>query len=545
MVVEFRSRIDRSKTFKKGIDCEQNRRNRLETTIQIRKNKKDESLQKRRNINAVSDPVVTSNIVHTEGEKSFNSANSRTWNSTDIPNLSQIIMNSSSVTKDELHYAVVGIRKMLSVERNPPVKDIIDAQILPKLVEILQHDDERIVFDASWALTNVASTEFTRSVVECGAISHLVKLLMHENCDVREQTAWCLGNIAGDAVDLRDMVLGAGGMEPMIINIINPANNSLLSNVVWSLSNLCRGKPQPPLECMLPAISVLGQLIISKNAAAMMDACWALSYLSDGDDSRIQAVIDSGITSTLVELLESKDAGTITPVLRILGNFVSGNAAQTQMVIDANIFNRCADLLAHPKKNIRKETCWLLSNIAAGNQNQIYTLMSKQKIMVKIVDLVKSAEWEVRKEATWVLSNVATGGCRDHIHSLVALGALDALSVALDYSDTKMILVILDAFECILRVGKDSHRDYVGILDECDGIEKIEHLQHHLNEFVYEKAISLIEEFFGVDDEIEDENLAPCITGDMFTFGVKNHEFADGYKSDTIKGFDFSSGFDM
>jgi hypothetical protein len=368
---------------------------------------------------------------------------------------------------------------------------------------------------------------------------------MHENKDVREQCTWCLGNIAGDAVDLRDMVLGAGGLEPLLINIMNPATDSLLSNVVWSLSNLCRGKPQPPLESIQSAIKVLSQLIISKNAVAMLDACWALSYLSDGDDSRIQVVIDSGVTPTLVELLGSADASTVTPVLRILENFVSGNAEQTQVVIDANILNSSTDLLAHSKKNIRKETCWLLSNIAAGNHNQIYTLMANQKIMTKIIDLVRSAEWEVHKEATWVLSNVATGGCSNHIHSLVTLKALDALPVALEYSDTKMILVILDAVECILRVGKESHRDYVGILDESDGIEKIENLQEHQSDKVYEKAVSLIEEFFGVDDGLEDENIAPSISGDMFTFGVKNHELSDGFKNDTIGAFDFSSGFEM
>jgi len=495
---------------------------------------------------AINVPTDNSKIAHNDDEKTYSSACTKVWRASDIPSLTPIIMNLTGSGNDELHYAVVGIRKMLSVERNPPVLEVIEAQILPKLVQLLQHPDAGIVFDASWALTNIASTEHTRCVVECGAIPSLVKLMMHENKDVREQCAWCLGNIAGDATDMRDMILAAGGMQPMLTNIQNPATNSLLSNVVWALSNLCRGKPQPPLEHLQSAIPALGHLVSTKNEVAMMDACWALSYLSDGDDTRIQAVLESGVTPVLVELLGHKNASVITPALRTLGNFVSGNVAQTQTVIDADVFSKCLDLLSHSKKNIRKETCWLLSNIAAGSRDQIYKLMTKPKIMHQVIEHVRSAEWEVRKEATWVVSNVATGGGTDHIHSLVTLGAIDALSVALDYSDTKMILVILDSFESILKVGRDSHRDYVGLLDESDGIEKIENLQHHENERVYERAVEIIEEFFGVTDEVEDENLVPKTDGGMFTFGVASEKFTEGFMVDgTPSGFDFSSGFDM
>jgi hypothetical protein len=35
----------------------------------------------------------------------------------------------------------------------------------------------------------------------------------------------------------------------------------------------------------------------------LTDACWALSYLSDGTDDKIQSVIESGVLPRLVELL--------------------------------------------------------------------------------------------------------------------------------------------------------------------------------------------------------------------------------------------------
>ena len=71
----------------------------------------------------------------------------------------------------------------------------------------------KIVFEAAWALTNIASTDFTNVVA--GAIPKLVQLLMHGDANVREQSAWCLGNIAGDSPVLRDQVFAAGGLQPL------------------------------------------------------------------------------------------------------------------------------------------------------------------------------------------------------------------------------------------------------------------------------------------------------------------------------------------
>jgi len=42
-------------------------------------------------------------------------------------------------------------------------------------------------------------------------------------------------------------------------------------------------------------------------------------------------------------------------------------------------------------------------------------------------------------------------------------------------------------------------------VDECDGITMLEGLEMHPNSTVYETALSIIEEFFGVEDEIIQE----------------------------------------
>lgn len=62
-------------------------------------------------------------------------------------------------------------RKLLSSDKNPPIDQIIEANMLPVLVECLTKDDQpTLQFEAAWALTNIASgsSPQTQSVVLAG-----------------------------------------------------------------------------------------------------------------------------------------------------------------------------------------------------------------------------------------------------------------------------------------------------------------------------------------------------------------------------------------
>ena len=79
---------------------------------------------------------------------------------------------------------------------------------------------------------------------------------------------------------------------------------SLKRNAVWTLSNLCRGKnPPPAFEQVSPCLPLLARLLADPDAEVLADACWALGYLSDGPNTKIQAVLDAGVCPRLAELL--------------------------------------------------------------------------------------------------------------------------------------------------------------------------------------------------------------------------------------------------
>lgn len=73
------------------------------------------------------------------------------------------------------------------------------------------------------------------------------------------------------------------------------------------------------------------QLAQHDDLEVKVDACWALSFLADGPQNQIQAVIESGIIPYLVPQLQNTEPKIVMPALRTLGNIVTGSDAQTQV----------------------------------------------------------------------------------------------------------------------------------------------------------------------------------------------------------------------
>jgi hypothetical protein len=105
--------------------------------------------------------------------------------------------------------------------------------------------------------------------------------------------------------------------------------------MTWAILNVCRGKPAPPLSAVASVLPYLAAMIQYPDSEVVADALWALSYISDGTNDGISAVLAHGALPAIIHHLSSGAGQPIeAPALRCLGNIVSGDDHQTTLAIE-------------------------------------------------------------------------------------------------------------------------------------------------------------------------------------------------------------------
>lgn len=495
---------DRKSRFMHGFDADKLLRHREGKEIELRRQQRHDQNYQIRNI---------SNI-----ERDWIQVNQLYKSCYTVEDMGELLQAAASNDDSQILYAAQGFRKMLSVKVNTPIQDVIDTGIVPRILEWTQrYDFSQLQYEACWVLTNISAgnSSQTQSIIEKGAVFLLIKMLSSSNETVRDQAVWALGNIAGDSSTSRDMIIHFDGLNLVMKIGANSHRPSMMKNIYWTISNLCRGKPPPHHELVKDAMPVLVKAIMTEDAPDLLSDClYSILYIS-GTKEHIQTVSQVNVVLRLVELMNHFAQIVQLPSLKIIGNIASGSKEHTQLIIDQGGLVGIFDLLHSTSPSIVKEAVWVCSNISAGTNEQLQSLFDTQ-IFKRIVNLVIEADFEIKNDAVWAICNAAAGAKPEQISFLVRCNAIYGLCNVLKnqflpssgLSDA--ILIALQGLSLILQCGKANFSQagvnpFASLVEESGGLKALEDLQGHYNQSVYELALHLLENFFELEaDDNED-----------------------------------------
>jgi len=484
----------------------------LKQSVQRQNDKKKNLLSEARTISNMKKKAPVSAIRVTEQKKLLDHL--EFWRGSECEfspsSLSQLFEDIKSNERFKQYRGTIGVKNLLARDE-PPIQQVLNADIVPKMIEFLQLDEEpQLQSEAVWLLANAAggTTETTQCIVDKGAIFWLIRTLSSRSQEVREKSSWALGNIAADSPGLRDRLIASGALPPLLKVVEDPeVTQKVIKEGTYAISTLCRGRPLPPVEKVESAIPTLCKVIKSQtDKEVLTDAAWALSYLTRIEATARMVVDCPNTILALISLLSGQhlQIQITTPCLRILGNICTGNEDETDAVINhPKFFEKLWNLIEYKKKTVRMEIMWILSNIAGGTDKQRDAIFKSFPFVDKLVSCIKTDITEVKREALHVAHNTLKQEIVSEFWLFWDAGLFPCyVSILKASSDTTILRLALEGIYHMLRVGKkmatesQSEQNMVLVELENTGIpNEFDTLQDHQDDNIYEIVTRIIRDF--------------------------------------------------
>ncbi|KAG7657540.1 Armadillo [Arabidopsis suecica] len=248
------------------------------------------------------------------------------------------------------------------------------------LERLIHSTDEQVLEKACWALKYLSkgTDEKIQIVIEAGVVPRLVELLLHPSIHVLIPALLTVGNIV-TGNDLQTQCVIDSGALPCFLNILtHNYKKDIKKDACWTISNITAGT-QEQIQMVIEAnlIDPLVHLLQYAEFDIKKEAAWAIYNVTSGCHDQVKYLVEQGCITPLCDLLLCADPKIIIICLKGLENILKVGEAEknlgntgdmnyyTYLIDDAGGLENMMELQDHDNSEIYEkavkvmETYWV------------------------------------------------------------------------------------------------------------------------------------------------------------------------------------------
>lgn len=201
------------------------------------------------------------------------------------------------------------------------------APALPVLAQLLYIDDEEILSEATWAIAYMSDgcARALEDILSAQIVPRLVQLLSSRNVLIQASCVRALGNIVTGDDQQTQSVIDSGAL-PALGRLFSSTSRSILREACWAISNITAGTPDQ-IRAVIEAnlVPPLVRLLSSEFFSVKREACWAICNATSAHATHpeiIKYLVSQGCIKPLCDVLTVKDVKIIQVALDGLDNIL-------------------------------------------------------------------------------------------------------------------------------------------------------------------------------------------------------------------------------
>ncbi|CRL01924.1 CLUMA_CG015463, isoform A [Clunio marinus] len=421
------------------------------------------------------------------------------------PNWSQLRQNLQSTSEEVQAETILNLRKIVNVT-HPPIINLVESEMIPLIVELLDSSNVQIQSDATWILINVSfeSSTYSISIFNAGGIPKLLQLLKSTNIQVANNSAWVLANLCGDNQDFRDRIIEARAI-PIVAECLQSPNINLrfLQSLVWFALNTVRSSHDNLDSVSLLIHPILNQFTKTDDRKVLVDACWFFEFIMTRNRFIPSEIISDLLNHLNVFMNNNSNFYVLQASLRVISSVsMRRHYRYSEQIINSNILPTLIRFITDENDVVSRLACLCCRQFSSwrfyGGSGNIQSHLFNHDLIPKLTSLFESDDrlWRSKREGIWLLKNIINIDYNHRLEITSNETLFNAVLNTLNSQNVELVKEVLKFFQHLNYVTLSNEVEFLEILRSCDFQKHLEDILDHVSDEIHSLAYELLRQVF-------------------------------------------------